>query len=319
MYLNEEAYLHLCRHVMENGVKKEDRTGTGTISIFGHQMRFNLQQGFPLITTKRVPFRLVASELLWFINGDTNIRYLLEHNNNIWNEWAFKKWVESADYQGPDMTNFGNRSQIDEEFRVVYEEQMEFFKKKILEDDEFAAIYGELGNVYGKQWRAWQTTTGETIDQLKDVIETIKTNPDSRRLIVTAWNPEDVPSNMALPPCHSLFQFYVQQGKLSCQLYQRSGDIFLGIPFNIASYALLTHLIAHECGLEVGDFVHTLGDAHIYLNHTEQINIQLEREPRHLPTIRINPEKKSVFDIEMEDIILEGYQPHPPLKGAVAV
>ncbi|WP_028399656.1 thymidylate synthase [Ectobacillus panaciterrae] len=314
----EYEYLNMCRHVLENGTKKEDRTGTGTFSAFGYQMRFNLKEGFPLLTTKRIPFRLIVSELLWFMKGDTNIRYLLQHNNNIWNEWAFKKWVESEAYKGPDMADFGLRSQEDEAFNKQYEEQMELFKKQILEDDEFARTYGDLGNIYGKQWRAWKTSTGETIDQLKDVIETIKMNPDSRRLIVSAWSPEDVPS-MALPPCHTMFQFYVADGKLSCQLYQRSGDIFLGIPFNIASYALLTHLIAHECGLEVGDFVHTLGDAHIYTNHIEQVQMQLAREPKPFPALKINQSIASVFDVEVEDIELIEYDPHPAIKAPVAV
>ena len=251
------------------------------------------------------------------MKGDTNIRYLLQDNNNIWNEWAFKSWVESDEYTGPDMTDFGLRSQQDEEFKVQYDEQMELFKKNVLEDDEFSNKYGYLGDVYGKQWRAWKTTAGETLDQLKDVIEMIKT-PDSRRLIVSAWNPEDVPS-MALPPCHTLFQFYVADGKLSCQLYQRSGDIFLGIPFNIASYSLLTHLIAHECGLEVGEFVHTIGDAHIYTNHFEQVEKQLAREPRPFPKLTLNPDVKSVFDFEMEDLTIEGYDPHPAIKAPVAV
>ena len=313
-----KQYLDLCKHVLNNGIVKEDRTGTGTISTFGYQMRFDLQKGFPLLTTKRIPFRLIASELLWFIKGDTNIQYLLKHNNHIWDEWAFKKWVESEEYQGPDMTNFGLRALEDEAFAKQYEEQMNFFTAEVLNNDAFAKKYGELGNVYGKQWREWETRTGETIDQLKDVIETIKTNPDSRRLIVSAWNPEDVPS-MALPPCHTLYQFYVLDGKLSCQLYQRSADIFLGVPFNIASYALLTHLIAHECGLEVGEFIHTLGDAHIYSNHVEQVNTQLGREERKLPILKINTDKKSVFDIEMEDLSIEGYDPHPAIKAPVAV
>lgn len=318
MHTSEQAYLQLLKDCLENGERKEDRTGTGTISIFGYQMRFPLAEGFPLLTTKRVPFKLVASELLWFIKGDTNIKYLLEHNNNIWNEWAFKRWVESEDYQGPDMTNFGLRSQQDEAFAKLYEEQLDQFKERVLHEDEFAAKYGELGDVYGKQWRAWRTTQNDVIDQLADVIKTIKQNPDSRRMIVSAWNPEDIPS-MALPPCHTMFQFYVSGGKLSCQLYQRSGDIFLGIPFNIASYALLTHLIAHECGLEVGDFIHTLGDAHIYLNHVEQIKTQLAREPRALPKLVLNTDKTSVFDFELEDLKLEGYDPHPTIKAPVAV
>ncbi|WP_010094547.1 thymidylate synthase [Ornithinibacillus scapharcae] len=318
MITGEQAYLDLCNHILSNGMKRDDRTNTGTYSIFGHQMRFNLQEGFPLLTTKRVPFRLVASELLWFIKGDTNIRYLLENNNNIWNEWAFKKWVESDEYQGPDMTDFGNRSQIDEEFNHLYQEQMDLFKQKVLEDDQFASKYGDLGFVYGKQWRSWKTSQAETIDQLQEVIESIRTNPNSRRHIVSAWNPEDVP-NMALPPCHTLFQFYVADGKLSCQLYQRSGDVFLGVPFNIASYALLTHLIAHETGLEVGEFVHTLGDAHIYQNHVEQVMIQLDREKKELPQLRFNTNKTSIFDFELEDFEIVGYDPHPTIKAPIAV
>jgi thymidylate synthase len=315
---SEQSYLQLLKYVLENGTKKDDRTGTGTISTFGYQMRFDLSEGFPLLTTKRIPFRLIASELIWFIQGDTNIRYLLQHNNNIWNEWAFKRWVESAAYTGPDMTNFGLRSQTDAAFQSAYEEQMELFKQRILTDERFAAEFGELGDVYGKQWRQWKTSQGGSIDQLKDVIDMIKQNPDSRRLIVSAWNPEDVP-NMALPPCHTMFQFYVTNGKLSCQLYQRSADIFLGIPFNIASYALLTHMIAHECGLEAGDFIHTLGDAHIYTNHLEQIKIQLSREPKTLPQLKLNPDKKSIFDFEVADLAIEQYEPHPTIKAPVAV
>ncbi|MGO4544782.1 thymidylate synthase [Paenibacillus sp. 2TAB23] len=316
---SEQTYLQLLKYVLEHGTKKEDRTGTGTISVFGYQMRFDLSEGFPLLTTKRVPFRLIASELIWFIQGDTNIRYLLQHNNNIWNEWAFKRWVESTAYTGPDMTNFGLRSQTDAAFAADYNEQMELFKQKVLSDDTFAKEFGELGNVYGKQWREWKTSQGDTIDQLKDVIASIKQNPDSRRLIVSAWNPEDVPSNMALPPCHTMFQFYVTNGKLFCQLYQRSADIFLGIPFNIASYALLTHLVAHECGLEVGEFIHTLGDAHIYTNHLEQITTQLNREPGILPTLSLNADKKSIFDVAMEDLSIENYNPQPAIKAPVAV
>ncbi len=314
----ENAYLDLLKHVLEKGTKKMDRTGTGTFSVFGYQMRFNLSEGFPLLTTKRVPFRLIASELLWFIKGDTNIRYLLKNNNNIWNEWAFKNWIESNEYTGPDMTDFGNRSLVDPEFNELYQAEMDKFKARILEDDEFASKYGELGPVYGKQWRAWESSRGETIDQLKNVINQIKNNPDSRRHLVVGYNPGDV-EFMALPPCHSLFQFYVADGKLSCQLYQRSGDLFLGIPFNIASYALLTHLIAFECGLEVGDFIHTIGDAHIYTNHIEQVNLQLSRDPRPFPTVKLNPAVNSVFDFEMDDIEIEGYEPHPTIKAPVAV
>ncbi|UOQ93523.1 thymidylate synthase [Halobacillus shinanisalinarum] len=319
MSQSETSYLNLCRYVLRNGTKKEDRTGTGTYSTFGYQMRFNLQEGFPLLTTKKIPFRLIVSELLWFINGDTNIRYLLQHNNNIWNEWAFESYVTSEEYQGPDMTDFGRRSQVDPEFKSLYDKEMNGFKQRILEDDDFSERFGNLGAVYGKQWRDWQTSRGDTIDQLAYVIESIKKNPDSRRHMVTAWNPEDVPSNMALPPCHTMFQFYVAEGRLSCQLYQRSADIFLGVPFNIASYALLTHLIAHECDLEVGEFIHTLGDAHIYSNHIEQINKQLTRELLPLPNVRLTNEKNSVFDFDMEDIQLQGYDPHPGIKAPVAV
>lgn len=311
-------YLDLAQRILDEGVDKEDRTGTGTKSIFGHQMRFNLQEGFPLLTTKQTSFHLIKSELLWFLHGKTNIRYLLEHNNHIWDEWAFKNYVESEDYQGPDMTDFGLRVLEDEAFKEVYEKEMATFQKKVLEDDVFAEKYGSLGDVYGAQWRHWQTRRGETIDQISDVINLIKNNPDSRRMIVSAWNPEDIP-HMALPPCHTLFQFYVSEGRLSCQLYQRSADVFLGVPFNIASYALLTHLIAHETGLQVGDFVHTLGDAHLYSNHLDQINIQLEREPRPLPTLRLNKEKSSVFDFDMEDIQIENYNPHGRIKAPIAV
>lgn len=315
---NEQAYLHLCKDVLENGTEKMDRTKTGTISLFGKQIRFDLRDGFPLLTTKRVSFHLIATELLWFLKGDTNIRYLLQNNNNIWNEWAFKKWVESNEYDGPDMRDFGLRSQKDPEFKKVYDEQMEIFKKKVLEDDDFAKKYGDLGFVYGKQWRHWKTSTNDTIDQISDVIQMIKTNPNSRRLIVSAWNPEDIP-NMALPPCHTLFQFYVAEGRLSCQLYQRSADLFLGVPFNIASYALLTHLIAKECNLEVGEFVHTFGDVHIYANHIDQIKLQLSRDVKKPPTLLIKTEKESIFDYEIEDFEIIGYDPHPAIKAPVAV
>lgn len=314
----EEAYLQLGRDILSRGDLKSDRTGTGTKSVFGYQMRFDLQQGFPLLTTKRVPFSLIKSELLWFLKGDTNIRFLLEHNNHIWDEWAFERYIKSEDYQGPDMTDFGKRSLVDEAFNLEYKAQMNEFCDKILTDKKFAERYGELGNIYGSQWRHWQTKSGETIDQISDVIRMIKETPDSRRLIVSAWNPEDVPS-MALPPCHTLFQFYVSGGKLSCQLYQRSADVFLGVPFNIASYALLTHLMAHETGLEVGEFVHTLGDAHLYVNHMDQMNEQLTRELRDLPQLVLNKSKTSVFDFDMDDIKLEGYTPHPSIKAPIAV
>jgi len=319
MIQGEQAYLNLCEHVLNHGTMRNDRTNTGTYSVFGYQMRFDLSEGkFPLLTTKRVPFRLVASELLWFVKGDTNIRYLLQNNNRIWNEWAFKKWVESDEYDGPDMTDFGNRSQRDPAFKEVYDEQMAIFEEKILNDEAFAEKFGDLGSIYGKQWRAWKTSKQETIDQLKDVIQSIQTNPYSRRHIVSAWNPEDIP-HMALPPCHTLFQFYVADGKLSCQLYQRSGDIFLGVPFNIASYALLTHLIAHECHLDVGEFIHTLGDAHIYANHVEQVKTQLGRDIRPFPELIMNKEKSSIFDFELTDFKLNGYDPHPSIKAPIAV
>ncbi|MCI6063442.1 thymidylate synthase [Ligilactobacillus salivarius] len=318
MSIVEEPYLQLIRDILEKGHEKSDRTGTGTKSLFGYQMRFNLAEGFPLLTTKKVPFGLIKSELLWFLRGDTNIRFLLEHNNHIWDEWAFKNWVESDEYHGPDMTNFGLRAQEDDNFNKVYQDEKKKFCQKIVEDQEFANKFGNLGDVYGAQWRHWQTRNGETIDQIKDVIETIKNNPDSRRMIVTAWNPEDVPLS-ALPPCHTLFQFYVNDGKLSCQLYQRSADVFLGVPFNIASYALLTHMIARETGLEVGEFVHTLGDAHIYLNHLDQVNEQLQRKPNDAPTLWLNPEKKNIMDFEMEDIEVKNYHSHSAIKAPVAV
>lgn len=313
-----KQYLDLCQHILHNGAKKEDRTGTGTLSVFGHQMRFDLNEGFPLMTTKKTAFRLIVSELLWFIKGDTNVKTLLEENNHIWDEWAFAQWVESDEYEGPDMTDFGRRSQKDPEFAKLYQEQMAIFQEKILNEDGFAEKYGDLGPVYGKQWRSWAKTDGGTIDQLKNVIESIKQNPDSRRHLVTAWNPEFI-DDMALPPCHIMFQFYVADGKLSCQLYQRSADVFLGVPFNIASYALLTHLVARECGLEVGDFVHTTGDTHLYSNHIEQVTEQLSREPKKLPTVKINEDVASIFDLELADITIEGYDPHPRIKAPVAV
>lgn len=263
-----EQYHALCEHILEHGTKKEDRTGTGTLSVFGHQMRFSLQDGFPLITTKKLHMKSIIHELIWFISGDTNIRYLQENGVRIWNEWADEN--------------------------------------------------GDLGPVYGAQWRSFPRPNGTTVDQLAQVIEQIKTNPDSRRLIVSAWNPGQV-DEMALPPCHLLFQFYVADGKLSCQLYQRSADVFLGVPFNIASYALLTHMIAHVCGLEVGDFVHTLGDAHIYSNHVEQVNLQLTRTPKKLPTLRFARTVDRIEDFRFEDIIIEGYDPDPHIKGVVAV
>lgn len=263
-----KQYHDLMKHILEHGEVKTDRTGTGTKSVFGYQMRFNLQEGFPLITTKKCHLRSIIHEILWFLSGDTNIRYLKENGVSIWDEWADEN--------------------------------------------------GDLGPVYGYQWRSWPAPDGRHIDQISNVINMIKNNPDSRRLIVSAWNPALV-DEMALPPCHSLFQFYVSNGKLSCQLYQRSADVFLGVPFNIASYALLTMMVAHVTGLEVGDFVHTLGDAHLYLNHIEQANLQLSRECRTLPTMTINRHVKDIFDFKYEDFTLNGYDPHPHIKAEVAV
>ncbi|MCQ2975098.1 MAG: thymidylate synthase [Bacteroidales bacterium] len=263
-----KQYLDLLKTILTNGVKKQDRTGTGTISYFGYQMRFNLADGFPLVTTKKVHLKSIIYELLWFLNGDTNVKYLQDHGVRIWNEWADEN--------------------------------------------------GELGPVYGYQWRKWKTPDNRIVDQISNLIEGLKKNPDSRRHIVSAWNVADV-DNMALPPCHTMFQFYVANNKLSCQLYQRSGDSFLGVPFNIASYALLTMMVAQVCGFQLGEFVHTLGDAHIYLNHIDQVNLQLTRTPYPLPTMKINPNVKNIFDFKYEDFTLENYQCHPTIKGEISV
>lgn len=287
-----KQYLDLCRYILENGHQKADRTGTGTISVFGYQMRFDLSEGFPLLTTKRVHLKSIIHELLWFISGSTNIRPLVLNDVRIWNDWPYAKYSKSKDFQG---------------------ETIEEFAEKIKNDEKFAEVWGDLGPVYGKQWRNF-----DGVDQLSNLIKEIKTNPNSRRLIISAWNPKEV-ADMALPPCHSFMQFYVNEGKLSCQLYQRSGDVFLGVPFNIASYSLFTMMIAQVCGLEPGDFVHTLGDAHIYLNHLEQVNRQLKRTPRPLPQMKINPNVKSIFDFKYEDFELVGYDPYKGIKGKVAV
>ncbi|MCZ0716787.1 thymidylate synthase [Aerococcus kribbianus] len=313
-----QQYLDLLNTILTEGADKSDRTGVGTRSIFGYQMRFDLQEGFPLLTTKKVPFSLIKSELLWFLRGDSNIRFLLEHNNHIWDEWAFEKWVNSSNYQGPDMTDFGLRAESDPEFKAVYLAEKEKFCQAILNDDDFAQEYGDLGNVYGKQWRQWQGRQGQTIDQIANIIDQLKNTPDSRRIILSAWNPEDVP-HMALPPCHTMAQFYVQDNKLSCQLYQRSGDAFLGVPFNIASYALLTHLLAREVGLDLGDFVHTFGDLHIYNNHFDQVKEQLSRQPGDLPELVITGEGKSLFELDMADIKIKNYHPQAAIKAPVAV
>ena len=318
MAILEQPYLDLLNKIMTTGHDKSYRTKTGTRSLFGAQMRFNLAEGFPILTTKRVPFGLIKSELLWFLRGDTNIKFLLEHNNHIWDEWAFKNWIQSPAYEGPDMTDFGLRVQSEPEFKKIYQAEMKKFDERILNDDDFTQKYGNLGNVYGAQWRHWEKRDGSSIDQIQNVIDQIKTTPDSRRMIVTAWNPEDVP-NSALPPCHVMFQFYVVDNKLSVQLYQRSGDMFLGVPFNIASYSLLLHLIARETGLEVGEFVHTLGDAHIYDNHFDQVKELLANKPYDSPQLWLNPDKKNIMDFEMEDIKLIGYHHHQTIKAPVAV
>ena len=264
-----EQYLDLMRRVRDTGVKKTDRTGTGTLSVFGHQMRFDLSHGFPMVTTKKLHLKSIVHELLWFLAGDTNVAYLKNNGVSIWDEWADR-------------------------------------------------ATGELGPVYGKQWRSWATPDGRTIDQIQEVVETLKTNPDSRRIIVSTWNPADIP-DMALAPCHCLFQFYVADGKLSCQLYQRSADVFLGVPFNIASYALLTLMMAQVTELKPGEFIHTFGDAHLYLNHLEQTERQLGRSPRALPKLAINPDVRSIFEFKFEDFTLSGYEPHPHIKAPVAV
>ena len=293
-----KQYLALCEKILKEGTFKGDRTGTGTISYFGYQMRFNLNEGFPLLTNKRVYLRAIIHELLWFIKGDTNIKYLVDHDVKIWNEWPYQKYTKSTDYKG---------------------ETLEEFVQKIKEDEAFAIKYGDLGPVYGHQWRHFDAPGCEKfVDQLGNVIDQIKNNPNSRRLIVCSWNPLMV-DEMALPPCHSLFQFYVNDGKLSCQLYQRSGDVFLGIPFNIASYALLTMMVAKVCGLGLGDFVHTIGDAHIYTNHLDQINLQLSREPRELPQMIIHGNQQKIEDFQFEDFELVNYHPHKSIKGEVAV
>ena len=289
-------YHELMDRVLREGIDKSDRTGTGTRSVFGHQMRFDLAEGFPMVTTKKLHLKSILHELIWFISGDTNIRYLCQNGVRIWDDWPFATYAKSADYDGIDMKEFAAR---------------------IASDTDFAAKWGDLGPVYGYQWRFWPGPNGP-VDQLRDVLEGIRRNPDGRRHIVSAWNPGYI-DQMALPPCHAFFQFYVVDGKLSCQLYQRSADIFLGVPFNIASYALLIHMMAQDLGLGVGDFVHTLGDAHIYSNHMDQVRLQLSREPRALPTLKLNPSVTSLFDFRYEDVELVGYDSHPHIPAPVAV
>ncbi|MCW8839350.1 MAG: thymidylate synthase [Gammaproteobacteria bacterium] len=289
-------YLELMQHVLNNGVTKEDRTGTGTRSVFGYQMRFDLAEGFPLLTTKKVFLRGIIHELLWFLAGDTNIKYLVDNKVGIWNEWPHANYVKQTGEALP----------------------LEAFVERIREDDEFAEKWGGIGPGYGHQWRSWPTPDGRQIDQISQVVEQIKNNPDSRRLLVSAWNVAEV-ENMALPPCHTLFQFYVADGRLSCQLYQRSADIFLGVPFNIASYALLTMMVAQVCDLQPGDFVHTLGDAHLYANHLEQTREQLSRKPFPLPRMKLNPAVEDLFAFTIDDFELQNYQCHPPIKAPVAI
>ena len=319
MSKNEQQYLDLAQKILDEGHLKGDRTGTGTHSLFGSQMRFNLQEGFPLLTTKKVFFGLIKSELLWFLRGDNNIRFLLQHNNHIWDEWAFKNWVSSEEYSGPDMTNFSHRAQEDADFAAAYQAQKAIFVDNILNDDDFMEKFGYIGDVYGKLWRGWETISGENaIDQVNRLVNQIKATPDSRRLILTAWNAETTPQ-APLPSCHVLSQFYVADGKLSLQLYQRSGDFFLGVPFNIASYSLLLHMVAAQTGYEVGDFIHTIGDTHIYNNHIEQITEQLSRPMHHLPKLWLKPEVKSLFDYTMDDIKVLDYESEPAIKAPVAV
>ncbi len=300
-----QQYLDLVRYIRDHGVKKEDRTGTGTVSIFGHQMRFNLAEGFPLVTSKKVHLKSILHELLWFIRGDTNIRYLIENGVGIWNDWPYQNWLRET---GQDK----NLVMYSAEWRAGMRE----FTQQIMADQDFADKYGDLGPVYGKQWRNFGG-----IDQLAQLMSDLKSNPDSRRLIVSAWNPQDIPVMVksGLPPCHSLFQFYVVEGRLSCQLYQRSADVFLGVPFNIASYAALTMMIAQVAGLKLGDFVHTFGDAHLYSNHMDQVDEQLSRTVFGLPTLQINPQVTSLFDFVYEDFELQNYQSHGPISAPVAV
>lgn len=300
-----KVYHKLLQHILSQGIKKNDRTGTGTLSVFGYQLRCNLQEGFPLLTTKKVHFKSIVHELLWFLKGDTNIAYLVRNGVNIWNEWPFQHYLTTT-----------QADQQPVRYSVEWKAALKEFIHQIKEDDTFAQKWGELGPVYGKQWRDFSG-----VDQIAEVVENIKRNPDSRRHIVSAWNPADIPEMVkaGLPPCHTLFQFYVADGKLSCQLYQRSADVFLGVPFNIASYALLTHLVAQACDLKVGDFVHTFGDAHLYSNHLEQTSLQLSREPRSLPQLQLNKNIKDLFAFTYDDIELLRYEPYPGIKASVAV
>lgn len=300
-----QQYLELVKHIRDHGIRKEDRTGTGTVSIFGHQMRFNLAEGFPLVTSKKVHLKSILHELLWFIRGDTNIRYLIENGVGIWNDWPYQNWLRETG-QDKHLVKYSS------EWGAVMAE----FTQQIIADQDFADKYGDLGPVYGKQWRNFGG-----VDQLSQLMSDLQFNPDSRRLIVSAWNPQDIPVMIksGLPPCHSLFQFYVVEGRLSCQLYQRSADVFLGVPFNIASYAALTMMIAQVAGLKLGDFVHTFGDAHLYSNHMNQVDEMLSRSTFDLPTLQINPQVQSLFDFVYDDFELQNYQSHGPISAPVAV
>lgn len=300
-----QQYHTLLQHILEKGVRKHDRTGTGTISVFGYQMRFDLNQGFPLITTKKVHLKSIIHELLWFLQGDTNIQYLVRNGVGIWNEWPFQFWLQN---QNPDLVN--------EKYSPAWKDKLAEFVERIKTDDDFAAQWGNLGPVYGHQWRNF-----EGVDQIVQVVNDIRRSPDSRRLLVSAWNPKDIPVMVksGLPPCHALFQFYVADGKLSCQLYQRSADVFLGVPFNIASYALLTLMVAQVCGLQPGEFIHSFGDVHLYLNHVEQAQLQLSRKPLPLPKMELNPTVKEIFDFQYADFSLSDYNPYPAIKAEVSV
>lgn len=304
--MSAHPYEDLLRDVFKNGASKGDRTGTGTKSVFGRQIRYDLSEGFPLITTKRVPFRLIAEELLWFLTGDSSIKPLLERNVHIWSEWPFKNWLETTGQPIPE--------QDSEEWASLIKE----YESRVVSDQAFADEFGNLGPVYGVQWRNWASNNCEPIDQIANAVELLKSNPDSRRIVVTAWNPSEL-KDMALEPCHALFQFYVVDGKLSCQLYQRSADMFLGVPFNIASYALLVHMMAQQSDLEVGEFIWTGGDTHIYTNHFDQVKLQLSREPRPLPKLVLKGKPDSIFEYEMDNFEIVDYDPHPGIKGEVAV
>jgi thymidylate synthase len=300
-----KQYLDLMKHIRDEGVKKEDRTGTGTVSVFGYQMRFDLEDSFPLLTTKKINLDSIIHELLWFISGDTNISYLVKNGVNIWNDWPYQSYLKQT-HQEKDYPMHSKE----------WKDRMKKFIEQIKSDDDFAKVYGDLGPVYGRQWRDF-----EGVDQLNQVVEDIKSSPDSRRLIVSAWNPKDIPVMIksGLPPCHTLFQFYVSEGKLSCQLYQRSADVFLGVPYNIASYAILTMMIAQATGLKPGDFIHTLGDAHLYINHLEQVEEQLARVPFPCPILSINKDKDTVFNFSISDFELIDYRAHPHIPAPIAI